>query len=58
VLVHRRPGDVVRAGDVLYELRTDEAARIPAALEAASNAVSIADAAPTLPPLVRERIAA
>ena len=37
VVLHRRPGDKVRAGDVLYELRADDAARIPAALEAAQS---------------------
>ena len=31
VVLHRRPGDPVRAGDPLYELRADEPARIPAA---------------------------
>ena len=33
VVLHRRPGDPVPAGDVLYELRADDAARIPAAAE-------------------------
>ena len=32
VVLHRRPGDEVRAGDPLYELRADDATRIPAAL--------------------------
>ena len=32
VVLHKRPGDRVRAGDPLYELRADDAARIPAAL--------------------------
>jgi thymidine phosphorylase len=57
VLLHRRPGDPVRAGDVLLELRTDEASRIPAALAAAGEAVLIAEAAPEVRPLILERIA-
>ncbi|HET6212119.1 MAG TPA: thymidine phosphorylase [Micromonosporaceae bacterium] len=56
VLLHRSPGDRVRAGEVLCELRTDEAARIPAALAAAGGAFVIADAAPAPTPLVLERI--
>jgi thymidine phosphorylase len=57
VLLHKRPGDQVRRGDVLYELRTDDAGRIPAALAAVAGAVAIADAAPGPGPLVLERIA-
>jgi len=56
VLLHRRPGDRVAAGAVLFELRTDDASRIDAARAAAGGAVVIADAAPEPEPLVRERI--
>ncbi|MFK3984566.1 thymidine phosphorylase [Micromonospora sp. NPDC050397] len=56
VVLHRRPGDRVRAGDVLYELRADAASRIPAARTAADAAVTVADAAPVISPLVIERI--
>jgi thymidine phosphorylase len=56
VLLHKRPGDRVRTGDVLYELRADTASRIPAALATAGPAVTVADAAPVLAPLVIERI--
>ncbi|WP_329104515.1 thymidine phosphorylase [Micromonospora sp. NBC_01699] len=56
VLLHKRPGDRVRAGDVLYELRADSASRIPAALATAGTAVTVADAAPVPAPLVLERI--
>jgi thymidine phosphorylase len=58
VVLHRRPGDKVRAGDVLYELRADDAARIPAALEAAQSAVRVGRSEPTPVPLVIERVAA
>jgi thymidine phosphorylase len=57
LVLHRRPGDPVRRGDLLYELRTDDPGRIPAALEAADGAVVVADAAPERRPLVLERIA-
>ncbi|MGC9668001.1 thymidine phosphorylase [Planosporangium sp. 12N6] len=57
ILLHARPGDPVRRGDVLYELRTDDAGRIPAALAAADGAVGVADAPPAARPLVLERIA-
>jgi thymidine phosphorylase len=57
VVLHKKPGDPVRAGDVLYELRSDDPARIPAAREAAAAAVTISTAAPGGTPLVIERIA-
>jgi thymidine phosphorylase len=56
VVLHRRPGDRVQAGDVLYELRADDAARIPAARAAAEPAVRIDDDRPALPPLVIDRV--
>jgi thymidine phosphorylase len=56
VMLHRKPGDRVRAGDVLFELRTDDAARIPAALAAARSAVRISRAAPRRVPLVIDRV--
>jgi thymidine phosphorylase len=58
VLLHRKPGDEVRAGDVLYELRADDAGRIPAAREVAAGAVEIAGSRPVPNDLVLERIAA
>jgi len=57
VLLHRKPGDPVRAGDPLYELRADDASRIGAAREAAAGAVSISPGAPTATALVLDRIA-
>jgi thymidine phosphorylase len=57
VVLRVRPGDRVSAGDPLYELRTDDGSRIPAALAAAGGAVRIADAAPEPVPLVIDRIA-
>jgi thymidine phosphorylase len=57
VLLRVKPGDRVRAGDVLLELRTDEQSRIPAARDLAADAVIVGDVAPSLTPLVLDRIA-
>jgi thymidine phosphorylase len=43
VVLHKRAGDRVRAGEPLCELRTEDASRIPAALEAARRGVVVAD---------------
>ncbi|MEU8050341.1 thymidine phosphorylase [Micromonospora haikouensis] len=56
VVLHKRPGDPVRAGEPLYELRAEHAARIPAALAEAARAVHISPTAPAAKPLVIERI--
>ena len=56
VILHRRRGDAVRAGDPLYELRTDDAARIPGARELADSAITIAPSRPDPEPLVLQRI--
>jgi thymidine phosphorylase len=57
VVLHRKPGDRVAAGDPLYELRTDDAGRIEAARAAADGAVVIAPAAPAPQRIVMDRIA-
>jgi thymidine phosphorylase len=56
IVLHKRPGDRVAAGDVLFEARTEEAGRIAPALEAAAGAVTIADVPPAPRPLILERI--
>jgi thymidine phosphorylase len=56
VVLHRKPGDRVRAGDPLYELRADDPARLPAAFEAARGAVVIDSAPRPAPPLIIDRI--
>ncbi|MEV7227899.1 thymidine phosphorylase [Polymorphospora sp. NPDC051019] len=56
IVLHRKPGDRVRAGDPLYELRTDDPSRLTAALATAAEAVTVVAAAPTPTPLVIERI--
>jgi thymidine phosphorylase len=57
VLLHHAVGDQVRAGDVLFELRADDAGRIPAALAAADGAIAIGDEPVEPGPLVLDRIA-
>jgi thymidine phosphorylase len=57
VVLHKKRGDPVRAGEPLFELRTDDASRIPAALAKAAGAVVVADTAPGPRALVMERIA-
>jgi thymidine phosphorylase len=57
VVLHRRPGDPVRRGEPLFEARTDDPGRIPAALAAADGAIVVGDAPPAPQPLVLERIA-
>ena len=57
VILHRRPGDEVRAGDVLLELRADDPLRIAGALDAAHGAVTLAARPPTPTPLVLDRVA-
>jgi thymidine phosphorylase len=52
-----KPGDRVRAGDVLMDLYTDEADRIPAARAQAEAAVVVGESPPALTQLVLDRIA-
>jgi len=56
IILHRRPGEPVRAGDVLMELRAEDAAKLPAALEVARGAVTLAEAPPARRPLILDRI--
>jgi thymidine phosphorylase len=57
VVLRRRPGDPVRAGDPLYELRAEDPRRIADGLAAAAAAVQVGDAPPDVVPLVLERVA-
>ncbi|WP_322778555.1 thymidine phosphorylase [Frankia sp. Cas4] len=49
-------GDRVSARSPLLELHTHDPARLPAALEALTNAVEIGDTPPVVEPLIRDRI--
>jgi thymidine phosphorylase len=57
VLLRKRPGDEVSAGDVLYELRTDDPARLDAARADAAAAFTVGPTRSSANPLVLERIA-
>lgn len=57
VLLRRKPGDRVKAGEVLCELRTENPNLVPAALGAMAGAFVIGDGTFERPPVVRERIA-
>ncbi|MEV0943656.1 thymidine phosphorylase [Micromonospora wenchangensis] len=56
VVLHKRPGDPVRVGEPLYELRADDTVRLPAARAEAALAVRVSATAPSASPLVIERI--
>lgn len=57
--LHAKPGDAVKAGDPLFTLHADDAARFDRALESLEGAYSIAPAGTAVPsrPLVAARIA-
>ncbi len=58
VVMHAKPGDSVRAGEPLLTLHTDDAHRIPRALEALSDAWTIgATSGAAALPLVIDRVA-
>jgi thymidine phosphorylase len=57
VVMHVKPGDTVRAGDPLLELRTDEGSRFDAARQAVRSAIVIAETAPEPRSLLLDRIA-
>jgi thymidine phosphorylase len=56
VMLRKKPGDAVSTGDVLMELRADEASRIPDAVPVAAAAVVVSDTAPAAAPLILERL--
>jgi thymidine phosphorylase len=55
VLLHKRQGNDVRAGDILLELRSEDPMRLATAREAAAAAITVADAAPQPGRLIMER---
>ncbi len=56
--LHAKPGDEVVAGQPLFTLLADDAARFDRALEAVEGAWAVGDTAPERAALVRERITA
>jgi len=57
VLVHRRPGDRVRAGETVLELLYNDDRGLAEAVAAADEAIRLSAAPPDLPPLIRGRVA-
>jgi thymidine phosphorylase len=57
VVLRVRPGDSVRAGDPLCELRADDAERIPASLDPARSAIEVSSGPAETRPLLIDRIA-
>ena len=56
VVWHVRPGDLITPNQTLFELHTDDAARIPGALAAQRGAIEVGSEPPDPSPLVLERI--
>jgi thymidine phosphorylase len=56
IVLRKRRGDAVSAGDVLYEMRTEDPARFAAARDAAATAVTIGPTPPAPALLVLEKI--
>jgi thymidine phosphorylase len=56
VVMLRKPGETVRAGEPILELHTEDVSRLPAALDALDGAVGVSPEAPDVPPVVMERI--
>ncbi|HVK22646.1 MAG TPA: thymidine phosphorylase [Actinokineospora sp.] len=52
ILCHAKPGEPIKAGDPLLELRTDTPDAVPAALAALEGAYAVADSAPPTNPLI------
>ncbi|HEX6162700.1 MAG TPA: thymidine phosphorylase [Vicinamibacterales bacterium] len=52
ILLRKKPGDAVGAGEPIMELRYNDAARLAAALQLATEAIVIGDRAPAETPLV------
>lgn len=57
VILHAKPGDYVAEGQPIATLRTDDADRVPRAMEALEGAWDLGSDAPVLPPLIGRRIA-
>jgi thymidine phosphorylase len=56
IRIHRRPGEPVAAGDVVFTLYTDTPQRIPAAVATLESAWSVGNESPPQGPLVIDRI--
>jgi len=52
ILLHKKPGDAVTAGEPIMELRYNDVSRLAAALQLATEAIAIGDRPPAAAPLV------
>ncbi len=52
ILIRKKPGEAVRAGESVMELRYNDESRLAAAVEQAKRAITIGDAAPADAPLI------
>ena len=52
ILIRKKPGEAVTAGESVMELRYNDESRLAAAIEQAARAIAIGDAAPAEAPLV------
>lgn len=52
ILLHKKPGDAVQAGEPVVELRYNDASRLEAAVALATQATVVGDLAPAAQPLV------
>jgi thymidine phosphorylase len=52
ILIHKKPGEAVAAGEPIMELRYNDEARLKTAIALATQAAVIADTAPADAPLV------
>jgi pyrimidine-nucleoside phosphorylase len=57
IICHRKPGEPVKAGEAVYEVRYRSTAKLLAALPLLEESFSVADAPPAEQPLVLEEIA-
>jgi thymidine phosphorylase len=53
IVVRKKPGDAVAAGDSILDLHYNDRNRLAAAAELARSAITVHSSAPQLPPLVR-----
>jgi thymidine phosphorylase len=56
VVMRRKPGEPVRAGEPLLELHTEDAARLPGAIEALAGGVAVGSGPVEPGPLVLDRV--
>jgi thymidine phosphorylase len=56
IVIRKKPGDPVAAGETLLDLHYNDDSRLDAAVELATTAIAIDDAAPAARPLVLDHV--